>query len=302
MRDYDEEDRYGRGYDDAPRRGVRGREPRYDIGFENREFRRGQCDRDWADDFDERDGGRSRRSYMYGDGRYDEEDYVNAASRGRSSRHGRGGDEDYEMKPKKSFRKRHPVLMNFIYICIASCVTIWLLLLFLDFWTFHGEERVVPDVKGQTYISASGNVDLAGLRPVLSDSIFDAYTKPGTVVEQMPVPGAKIKKGGSVYMTIVAFSPKLITVPDFYNASVRQARSMFECLVIQEVHEVPVVSEYDGLVLGAKFNGASLQPGARIPVSAVITLEVGTGIEEEETGMYVDTVAIDDAIEELDIE
>ena len=160
---------------------------------------------------------------------------------------------------------------------------------------------MVPDVKGQSYVNAAGNVDLAGLRPVLSDSVFDAYTRPGTVVEQMPIPGAKIKKGGSVYLTIVAFSPKLVTVPDFYNASVRQAKSMFQGLGIKEVREVPVVSEYDGLVLGAKFNGVSLQPGARIPVSAVVTLEVGTGIEEE-PGADVDTVAIDDVIEELNIE
>ena len=76
---------------------------------------------------------------------------------------------------------------------------------------------------------------------------------------------------------------------------------MFQGLGIKEVREVPVVSEYDGLVLGAKFNGVSLQPGARIPVSAVVTLEVGTGIEEE-PGAEVDTMAIDDVIEELNIE
>ena len=40
----------------------------------------------------------------------------------------------------------------------------------------------------------------------------------------------RIKKGGNVYLTVVAFSPKLITVPDFYNVSARQARSMYEGL------------------------------------------------------------------------
>ncbi len=310
MRDYDDEDRYDRGYDDTPRGGSRGRMPRRDMDFDNDEFggsgrglQRGQRDRDWADDFDERDGGRSRRAPMRGNVRQADEDYGYDTRSNRSGRRGCREEDEYEMKPRRSFRKRHPVLMNFIYVCAASCVAIWLLLLFLDYWTFHGEERMVPDVKGQAYANAAGNVDLAGLRPVLSDSVFDAYAKPGTVVEQMPIPGAKIKKGGSVYMTIVAFSPKLVTVPDFYNASVRQARSMFEGLGIREVREVPVLSEYSGLVLGAKFNGVSLQPGARIPVSAVVTLEVGTGIEEElETGADVDTLAIDDAIEELDIE
>ena len=104
-----------------------------------------------------------------------------------------------------------------------------------------------------------------------------------------------------MYLTIVAFSPELVTVPDFYNVSVRQARSMFEGLGIKEIREVPVISEFSGLVLGAKFNGVSLQPGARIPVSAIVTLEVGSGYEEE-YGAEVDTLAIDETIEELNIE
>lgn len=292
MREYDDE-RYGRDYDDAPRRGA-GRRMRENIDFDNEEFGggRGQRDRDWSDDFDERSGGRGRYASGRRGSRMPDSDGYDGY-----------GDDDMEPSPKRSFVKRHPVLMNFIYICLAGCIGVWLLLLFLDFWTFHGEERVVPDVKGQVYASAAGNVDLAGLRAVLSDSVFDAYARPGTVVEQTPVPGAKVKKGGSVYLTIVAFSPKLITVPDFYNASVRQARSMFEGLGIKEVREVPVVSEYGGLVLGAKFNGVTLQPGARIPVSAVVTLEVGTGIEEEDNfGADVDTIAIDEVVEELNIE
>lgn len=203
-----------------------------------------------------------------------------------------------------NFRKRHPVLMNLIYIIVASVLLIWMLLWFIDFWTFHGEERVVPDVKGQTFESAEGNVDLSGLKAVISDSVFDSYSRPGTVVEQTPIAGARIKKGGTVYLTIVAFSPKLITVPDFYNVSVRQARSMFNGLGISEVREVPVISEYQGLVLGAKFNGVSLQPGARIPVSAVVTLEVGSGYEDfsDTADEVTDTLAIDETIEELNIE
>ena len=142
-----------------------------------------------------------------------------------------------------------------------------------------------------------------GLKGVVSDSIFDSYSRPGTVVEQVPVPGARIKVGGSVYVTIVAYSPKLVTVPDFFNVSVRQARSMFEGLGIAQVREVPVLSEYAGLVLGAKFNGVDLQPGARIPVSSVVTLEVGTGMDtiEEEDSIY-DPEAIDQVIDQLNIE
>lgn len=277
----------------------------------------GRRDRDWADDLATRADGRISADY---------DDYHRgnpAATRQRRQRSERQessrrrieerpySDDEYysspsdpqDMERPASFVRRHPVLMNFIYAITAAAVLLWVLMWFLDFWTFHGQERVVPDVKGQTYASAAGNVDLSGLRAVITDSVFDSYSRPGTVVEQVPVAGAKIKKGGTVYLTIVAFTPKLVTVPEFYNVSVRQARSMFAGLGISDIREVPVVSEYEGLVLGAKFNGVALQPGARIPVSAVVTLEVGSGYSlDEEIGAAVDTVAIDTAIDELSIE
>ena len=304
-------------YDDDRRDDFDGdydRQRRRGWDYEGRRGRPGYSDSDWADDIDERDSGsrrgrtgrrpvrepqerpRRREREYYGDDYGREDDY--------DRKYYENDDDMDERKPRGgSFVKRHPVLMNFVYIIVTGFVLVMMLLWFLDFWTFHGQERVVPDVKGQPYAAAVSNVDVAGLRAEISDSVFDSYSRPGTVVEQTPIPGAKIKKGGTVYLTVVAFSPKLITVPDFYNVSVRQARSMFEGLGIKEVREQTVTSEYQGLVLGAKFNGVSLQPGARIPVSAVVTLEVGSGFDElEETGADVDTLAIDAAIEELNIE
>lgn len=291
----------------------------------------GRRERDWADDISTRADGRIR---------YDDDDVApHRASRTRQRRADdyrpeRGDyrserddnprrddyrprrsvyeerDEYYDRphtdmpEPHKNFRKRHPVMMNFAYVILATIALGWISMWFLDFWTFHGEERVVPDVKGKSYAAALSNVDVSGLRAEISDSVFDSFSAPGTVVEQVPVAGAKIKKGGTVYLTIVAFSPKLVTVPEFYDASVRQVRSMFEGLGIKDIREVPVVSEYNGLVLGAKFNGASLQPGARIPVSAVVTLEVGTGLTDtaETDSLGYDQAAIDASIEELNIE
>lgn len=289
----------------------------------------GRHEHDWADDLATRANGRisadyddyhnspsqygqkSRRksaSYPNAEEAYDAADTYDELPRRkrpkRNPNYEEYSDDDQQVMDKpRSFRKRHPVLMNLIYAVIAAVALMWVLMWFLDYWTFHGEERVVPDVKGQTYASAAGNVDLSGLRATITDSVFDSYSRPGTVVDQIPVAGAKIKKGGTVYLTIVAFSPKLVTVPDFYNVSARQARSMFEGIDINDVREVAVVSEYEGLVLGAKFNGVNLQPGAKIPVSAVVTIEVGTGYNvDEDLGANIDTLAIENAIDELNIE
>lgn len=201
----------------------------------------------------------------------------------------------------ESFRKRHPIIMHLIYACLATFLAIWMALWFLDYWTFHGQERAVPDVKGQSYETALGNISRAGLRAIVTDSIYDNYARPGSVVDQTPIPLAKIKRGGTVYLTLVAYTPKMVTIPDFYDISERQARSMLEGLGITQIKTIQVPSEYEGLVLGTRYNGVTLRPGAKVPITAVITLEVGKGMADE-TNEVIDQSAIEDAIETLNIE
>lgn len=180
----------------------------------------------------------------------------------------------------QDFRHRHPVLMNIVYIFITAFVLIWFLLLFLDSWTRHGDEATVPSLKGQSMELARMNLVNEGFTCEIMDSVFDVSQKPGTVVEQSPHAGASVKPGRTVYLTIVAFTPKMVSVPDFMNVSRRQGRSMFEGLGI-EINTVTVPSAYKDLVLGAKMNGTPLRPGQRIPVTSKVTLEVGGGSDTE---------------------
>lgn len=180
------------------------------------------------------------------------------------------------------FTRQHPVLMNIIYIIITAFILVWLLLLFLDSWTHHGDEATVPSLKGQSVELAGMNLANEGFHCEIMDSVFETTQRPGTVVEQSPRAGARVKPGRTVYLTIVAYSPKMVTVPDFMNVSRRQGRSMFEGLGL-EVNIVTVASEYKDLVLGARSGNTRLRPGQRIPVSSEITLEVGGGIDPEET-------------------
>ncbi|MEE0977949.1 MAG: PASTA domain-containing protein [Muribaculaceae bacterium] len=180
-----------------------------------------------------------------------------------------------------AFFKKHPLLRNLIYICLAGWLILIASMFFLDYWTRHGETAVVPMVKGLNLSAAEQALRAKGMVYELSDSIYDRSYAPGTVVEQSPRANAKVKPGRTVYLTIVAFSPKLVTVPPFQNVSMREGKAMFEGLGFKQVRVVEVESEYKGLVLGAKVSGVPLKPGQRVPVSSVITLEVGKGMEVE---------------------
>lgn len=194
----------------------------------------------------------------------------------------------YDEKPRPLHRRvsewksKYPIIFNLLLIIIASLIVIWLLLLFLNRWTLHGVEDVIPDVKGQNITQATALLKENGMAVEISDSIYDSTFPPGTVVEQNPHPMSRVKPGRTVYVTIVAYSPKMVSVPDLANVSLRQGMSMLQGLGFKKIEVRRVPSEYKDLVLGVRFNGLELRAGQKIPVSATITLEVGQGYEEED--------------------
>lgn len=193
-----------------------------------------------------------------------------------------------------AFLKKHPIIANLIYIVLTGCVLVWIALLWLDSWTGHGVYREVPDLKGMTYERAAEVLVASDLQPILSDSIFSNAVAPGQVVEQVPKAGSKVKPERAVYVTINAFSPRAVTVPNLTDISLRQAQSIIEGLGITDIRVVEVPSEYKDLVMSVKYNGLPISAGMRVPITASLTIEVGRGIEEN------DSTLIDTEIENVD--
>ena len=172
-----------------------------------------------------------------------------------------------------SFRIKHPVIANLVYIIVVALVLLWAVLLFLDYWTMHGQTSVVPEIKQKSYNEARALLAANGLNIEISDSIYDRNIAPGTVVESWPKAGAVVKGDRQVYVTVTAFSPKQVTIsmPLTGNVSSRQAMSYLRGNGIPD------------LVMGAKYGDTPLSVGSVIPVTSTVTLEVGNGPAPEET-------------------
>ncbi|NBH92219.1 MULTISPECIES: PASTA domain-containing protein [Muribaculaceae] len=180
----------------------------------------------------------------------------------------------------------------FLHIGIMIIVAVaigWLAMLWLDVWTRHDDTITVPPVKTLSYGEAAARLDQHGLVAVLSDSVYDKSTRPGTVIDQNPKVGTIVKEGREIYLTINAFSPKMVSLPTLTDISLRQAKSILEGLEIKKVVEKRVPSDFKDLVLTVRYKGTRLSPGARVPVNATIELEVGEGKAEE----LIDTVGED---------
>lgn len=172
-------------------------------------------------------------------------------------------------------------LFNLALMALVAVVFVWLLLVWLDSWTDHGHYVEVPQVKGMTYEGAMSSLESEGFEAALSDSIYDEKTRPGTVVEQNPKRGTKVKAGRTVYLTITAFSPKSVSVPSLTDVSLRQARSILEGLGFRNIYVEYVPSEFKDLVVSVKSDGRQLQAGSRLPVTASIVLNVGEGVSDD---------------------
>ena len=186
------------------------------------------------------------------------------------------------------------LLLNLLLMGVATLVIVWLAMVWLGFWTRHGETISVPSVRSMPFDRAVSSLSAEGLVGIVSDSVYDNRTAPGTVIEQNPKAGTVVKEGREVFLTINAFSPKMVTLPTLTDISLRQARSILEGLEIHNIVERRVPSDFKDLVVGVRYKGARLMPGARVPVNATIELEVGEGMPEfvETDSVTSDTEAV----------
>lgn len=199
----------------------------------------------------------------------------------------------------KRFFTVHPIIANLLLIFLTACLLVWAALVFLSSWTHHGDDAVVPQVKGLSYNEALLVLAEDGLTAEIADSLYDRHAQPGTVVESWPRAGAVVKKGRQVYVTVTAFSPKQITLSmPVIGVSSRQAVSYLEALGITSIRLVSVPSEFPDLIENAYADGRQLTVGSSFPVTASVTLEVGTTPVAVEPDSL--DIAIDAAIDNLD--
>jgi len=171
----------------------------------------------------------------------------------------------------KRFFKNLSIAVILMIILIFSAIK------FLDIYTEHGEEVKLPDFKGLTTVQ----IDSAGYGDTFDffviDSIYDVSKPGGTVVMQLPRSGTSVKKGRNVYLTVVAMTPELVTMPDLKDLTIRQAVNVLESSKLQ-VGNLKYVPSFDkNAVLEQMFEGDTIFPGDTLVKGSVIDMIVGSG-------------------------
>lgn len=200
-----------------------------------------------------------------------------------------------------SFKNNRFFWINIIAMILVVIVVIFGALKWLDSYTRHGDAIEVPNVKNINVDEAEVMLNNRELSLVVIDSTYKKDLPAGTVLEQNPVPGSKIKKGRAIYVTINSDRVPLVAIPDIVdNSSLRQAEAKLKAMGFK-LSEPQYISGEKDWVYGLSYRGRQLNTGDRVPREVILTLTAGNGSEAvEEDSTQVDEMGADEGEAEVD--
>lgn len=147
----------------------------------------------------------------------------------------------------------------------------------IDMYTHHGEAILIPDIRHKSYADAKQILANEGLLIEVTDTGYVRTLPADCILEQSPQPGDQVKSGHVIYVIVNSGNTPTITLPDIIdNSSVREAIAKLTAMGFKVGPPQYIVGEREW-VYGATVNGRHVSAGERIPVGAVVVLQVGNG-------------------------
>lgn len=150
----------------------------------------------------------------------------------------------------------------------------------LTFTTDHGHEITVPNLAKLTEEQVEEKLDDLDLDYVLLDSVdYNSDYPKFSVVEQDPLPGAKVKEGRKVYIKINASGFSSVRIPDLIQKTYREAVPTLKALGLEEGTITYIPNLGKDMVLEMRCKGRNLKVGDHVLKASKIDLVLGDGKE-----------------------
>jgi eukaryotic-like serine/threonine-protein kinase len=183
----------------------------------------------------------------------------------------------------KTFILSKLFLKNLGFALVIIVGVIMMLLIWMNFYTRHGQARSVPNFVGLTMEQTTRLAKKSRLRYQIIDSIYTTAVPLGSIAEQNPKPGFKVKKWRNIVLTINAFRPEMVAMPNLIDLPKRQALKLIESsgLEIGLLKYRPDLSV--DVVIDQQYNGKNIPEGDSLQKGSVVDLILGKGLSNQRT-------------------
>ena len=159
-----------------------------------------------------------------------------------------------------------------IFLVIVLLIFTW-----LRIYTRHSQGILVPDFFGMTIEQVDKITKDKKLRCMVVDSVYVNSAKKGSILDQNPPPGFKVKKNRTIFLTINAFNPEKVMIPNVTGISLREAKAVLEMRGLVEGRILYVPDIAMNYVLKQQINGKPVSEGTLIIKGSRIDLVLGRG-------------------------
>ncbi|HEY9046041.1 MAG TPA: PASTA domain-containing protein [Ohtaekwangia sp.] len=183
---------------------------------------------------------------------------------------------------KFSLGKFTPNTLGGILLSLALALSIIVVLIALYFFIYlpkvtnHLESITVPNIEGMKVSELEDFLLTKDLRYEISDSSYSSKYPPLTVLKQYPHPGAKVKEGRKIFISVNRIDAPTVPLPNLIDGSVVNADAVLTSNELKRGRIILVAGPFN-VVKEMKYKGAHIEPNVRVPKGAVIDLVVMDG-------------------------
>ena len=174
------------------------------------------------------------------------------------------------------FLKEKKFYLNLLIILLLAVGLLWLTFKLLNSYTRHDKVYTMPDFVGQDFRQVVHDYS-KDFNFILIDSVYPKGQEPGSIYQQDPLPGSKIKKGRNVYAIIVAMTPEMTVMPNVKGISLREAIGRLESSGLDVDHLEYVSYSYKNNVIEQYYQGTPIAKDTELVKGSKIMLRVGIG-------------------------
>ncbi len=149
--------------------------------------------------------------------------------------------------------------------------------------THHGESVSAPDFTNMTLSQAQEAAQQAGVNVKVTDSVFVKRLQGGVVYRQQPKPGATVKPGRSIFLTVNSIVPRKVVFPNLYGYSLTEARAELRNRGLNTGRLNYVKDIATNNVLSVSCDGITVEAGDLVVSGSTIDLTVGVNKDDNQT-------------------